>query len=138
MLKQSYTTCGTDLASVPLHLFIQLQLPIHAHFLLVVRLDGNHSAVKSASKCDDVGPFCPLKSQRAGSFCDQWGIQEDCSISQVTAGITFFSSAKENQVYIDKFQGSSQNLGAYLNSKSIHLFMCSFTKSLFFSLIEKT
>lgn len=53
-------------------------------------------------------------------------------------GITFFSSAKENQVYVDKFQGSSQNLGAYLNSKSIHLFMCSFTKSIFFSLIEKT
>lgn len=60
MLKQSSTTSGTDLASVPL--FPQLQLPIHAHILLVVRLDGNHSAVKNAMKCDDVGPFCPLKS----------------------------------------------------------------------------
>lgn len=70
-----------------------------------------------------MGLVCPLKRNvkvREQSASGEWGTEEDRSTCWKIVGMTYHSSALEkNQIKLGKFQGSSQILGAYLNSDSL-------------------
>lgn len=82
-----------------------------------------------AWKTAGVGPVYPLKINvqvREQTASGERGTEEDRSTGWRIVGMMYHSLELEtNQINLDKFPGSSQILGAYLSSESIHLFICS-------------